>query len=97
MAKRRPNLSVYAPDGAVINGIDGSWQLGNPPNDQWSKIRREFWGNSASTEDTTEEFVLGDFVKLARFFRFAQAQQMRSDRDILTSDDVAAPDDNGHS
>lgn len=31
LAYDRPNLSVYASDGAVIGGVKGTWRLGDPP------------------------------------------------------------------
>ncbi len=77
LARSRPNMSVYARDGAVINGVAGRWQPGQPPNEEWEEIRRTFWG-SISTDEPTE-FLLGDFAKLAQFLALTQA------RKILTS------------
>jgi len=74
LAVNRPNLSIYARDGAVISGIPGKWLPGQLPNDEWNEIRRTFW--QGSSKDTAEEFLLGDFAKLARFFALAQAKQM---------------------
>ena len=31
IARSRPNLSVYARDGAIINGVAGRWEPGQPP------------------------------------------------------------------
>lgn len=76
LAVNRPNLSVYARDGAVINGIAGRWQPGEAPNEEWQDIRRTFW--QSSVKDTPTQFLLGDFAKLARFFALAHAQRMRS-------------------
>lgn len=76
LAVNRPNLSVYTRDGAVISGIAGRWQPGEPPNDQWQEIRQTFW--QAPSKDAPAQFLLGDFAKLARFFALAQAQQMIS-------------------
>ena len=56
-----PNLSVYARDGAVINGVAGSWNPGPPDNADWENIRRMFWRQSES------ELILGDFAQLALF------------------------------
>jgi Type IV secretory system Conjugative DNA transfer/SIR2-like domain len=39
---QRANLSVYAPDGAVINGIAGAWRLGELPAPNWESIREDF-------------------------------------------------------
>ncbi len=73
LALRRPNLSVYARDSAVIFGVQGKWQPGQPPSEEWKNIRRTFW-NSGSA-DGGGEFLLGDFAKLARFFALAQASE----------------------
>jgi len=59
LALRRPNLSVYCKDGAVINGIAAPWRLGEPPTRNWEIIRNEYWSN--------DEYVLGDFLLFARF------------------------------
>ena len=74
LAASRPNLSVYARDGAMINGVAGRWRPGQAPNEHWLDIRQTFWreeptGNAA-------EFLLGDFAMLARFLALTQAQEM---------------------
>ncbi len=76
LAVNRPNLSVYARDGAVISGIAGPWRPGEPLNDEWNDIRKTFW--QTASQASSAQFLLGDFAKLARFFALAQAQQMRS-------------------
>lgn len=73
LALRRPNLSVYARDGAVIFGVRGKWKLGEPPTEEWKSIRRTFWQTDADCES---QFVLGDFARLARFFALAQATDL---------------------
>lgn len=65
LAMRRPNLSLYARNGAVIFGVPGKWQPGQPPTKEWETIRGTFWRDG--------QFLLGDFAKLARFFSLAQA------------------------
>ncbi len=75
LAQRRPNLSVYARDGAVIFGVQGKWQPGQPPTEEWESIRRTFWKYGTAGSDG--EFLLGDFAKLARFFALAQATEFR--------------------
>lgn len=70
LALRRPNLSVYARDGAVIFGVQGKWKPGESPTDEWKSIRRTFWQSSG--EDKSH-FILGDFARLARFFALTQA------------------------
>lgn len=74
LAANRPNLSVYARDGAVINGIAGDWRPGEPPNDEWLEIRATFW--QAAAGETQAQFLLGDFAKLARFFSLTQSQRL---------------------
>lgn len=71
LALRRPNLSVYARDGAVIHGVHGQWQPGQPPTEEWENIRQTFWTFGSPGEGG--QFLLGDFAKLARFFALAQA------------------------
>lgn len=66
-------MSVYAQDGAVIFGVQGKWQPGQPPSDEWMRIRSTFW--NASLNDGS--FILGDFAKLARFFALSQATEFR--------------------
>ena len=73
LAHSRPNLSVYARDGAVINGVAGRWQPGQAPNEDWRDIRRTFW--SFATEENGR-FILGDFAKLAQFLALTQAKQL---------------------
>ena len=70
LALNRPNLSVYAQDGAIIFGVKGKWQPGQPPTDEWVNIRKTFW------DSTDKSFILGDFAKLSRFFSLAQANDM---------------------
>ena len=79
LAVNRPNLSVYARDGAVVIGIAGRWQPGELLNDEWKDIRQTFW--QAASQGSAAQFLLGDFAKLARFFALAQAQRMLSARD----------------
>lgn len=86
LALRRPNLSVYARDGAVIFGVKGKWRPGEPPTEEWKSIRLTFWQSDAGSES---QFVLGDFARLARFFALAQAT------DILSRPEVKAEDDDG--
>jgi hypothetical protein len=59
VALRCPNMSVYCRDGAIINGVEAPWKLGDPPGKNWDVIRAEYWQE--------DEFVLGDFKKFARF------------------------------
>lgn len=75
LALRRPNLSIYARDGAVIFGVKGKWKPGEPPTEEWKSIRRTFWQSDAVGGS---QFVLGDFARLARFFALAQATNILS-------------------
>lgn len=64
LAYDRPNVSVYASDGAVINGVAGKWRPGDPPKN-WSEIRSSFWGQRSGQGDPV--FLLGDFATFCRF------------------------------
>lgn len=70
LAYDRPNLSVYAADGAVIGGVKGEWRPGDPPKN-WEDIRRTFWGPRSSGQPSA--FLLGDFAFFTRFCALAQA------------------------
>ena len=76
LAVSRPNLSVYARDGAIINGVSGRWQPGQPPNEDWREIRLTFWREEST--NSSAKFLLGDFAKLARFLALTQAREMSS-------------------
>lgn len=73
LAYDRPNLSVYAADGAVIGGVKGSWRLGDPPKN-WEEIRATFWGLREHKEPPG--FLLGDFAMFTRFCALAQATDL---------------------
>ena len=72
MARRHPNMSVYAGDGAIISGVEGRWMPRQAPNEDWQQIRRAFWRDG----DDAGEFLLGDFSKLARFLALTHAHQI---------------------
>ena len=76
MASSRPNLSVYARDGAIINGVAGRWEPGQLPNEEWEAIRQTFWQPGSGTKDG--EFLLGDFAKLSRFLALTQVLRLES-------------------
>ena len=76
LAVLRPNLSVYARDAAIINGVAGGWRPGQPPNEDWRDIRRTFWREESSNHSA--EFLLGDFAQLARFLALTQAHAVSS-------------------
>lgn len=84
LADDRPNLTVYASDGAVIGGVHGKWKPGELPKN-WKSIRESFWARRSS--DQPPVFLLGDFVAFARFCALAQAT------DLINP--TAAADDSG--
>ena len=94
LAFSRPNMSVYARDGAVINGVQGDWQPGPPPSEDWREIRRTFWDSTSS--NLPDQFLLGDFAMLARFLALTQAQfpAIESDQEE-DSDQLGAGSDSG--
>jgi hypothetical protein len=74
LASKRPNMSVYSKDGAMINCIDAPWRLGELPNPDWEVIRSSFWGQRKA--DDGNGFLLGDFMAFARFFSLTHAEQV---------------------
>lgn len=73
LASDRPNLSVYAADGAVIGGVPGKWRPGELPKN-WGSIRESFW--AARWPNEPNQFLLGDFAAFARFCALAQANDL---------------------
>jgi hypothetical protein len=73
LASDRPNLSVYAADGAVIGGVPGLWRPGELPKN-WGSIRGSFWAPRWPNEPPV--FLLGDFAVFARFCALAQANDL---------------------
>lgn len=59
VALKRPNMSVYCSDGAVINGVKAIWKLGEEPIKNWGRIRQEYWRDN--------KFNLGDFKNFTHF------------------------------
>jgi len=76
LAYARPNMSVYARDGAIISGVGGVWRPGQHANVDWLDIRRTFWRDFKA--DGSGGFLLGDFNMLAQFLALTQAQQVVS-------------------
>lgn len=62
-----PNFSVYASDGAIVGGVEGSWQIEEDAK-QWSSIRAMYWSDGALT--------LGDFAAFARFLALTKATRL---------------------
>ena len=73
LAKKRSNMSVYARDGAVINRISGNWELAPEHSVEWGTMRSTFWH---SDEEQNHRFLLGDFVKLARFLTLTHSEHL---------------------
>jgi hypothetical protein len=76
-----PNLSVYAPDGAVINGVHGIWRPGETEK-SWEEIRPTFWG--VRQEGEQPYFLLGDFARFARFCALSQAKELAQPSQITS-------------
>ena len=91
LAHRRPNMSVYAKDGAVIFGIEGQWKTGQPPTEEWLKVRETFWDRNTFEEGGG--FLLGDFAKFSRYFALSQATEFKvNDQAGEVSDDTLLGD-----
>ncbi|WP_394890399.1 hypothetical protein ACG873_03190 [Mesorhizobium sp. AaZ16] len=73
LALDRPNLSVYASDGAVISGVEGRWRPGDPPKN-WDEIRASFWGKRGGGGENV--FLLGDFTSFCRFCALSHSIDM---------------------
>jgi hypothetical protein len=73
LARRRPNMSVYAPDKAMINGIEAEWIPGDPPTRDWGPIRASYWGIASSS--TNAQLLLGNSSHLASFLANSRSEQ----------------------
>jgi hypothetical protein len=73
LARRRANMSVYAPDAAMINCVKAPWKPGELPHPAWGPIRASYWGTRVKTADPC--FLLGDFTALARYIVLTRAEQ----------------------
>ena len=80
LALRRPNLSVYAEDAAVIYGVKGDWVLENVDDPEWLEIRKTYWQGKEGEGD--ERFLLGDFGCLARFLALTRTTAVTSDPNL---------------
>lgn len=63
LALKCSGVSVYCNDGAVINGVEAKWKIGTPPTKSWHEVRAEYYKDN--------KFLLGDFLRLARFLATA--------------------------
>ncbi|MBR1170240.1 SIR2 family NAD-dependent protein deacylase [Bradyrhizobium liaoningense] len=74
LARRRPNFSVYAPDKAVVNGIEGPWQVSTElPSKDWGPIRATYW--SVPESGGPAQFTLGAIEAFGRFFAASRSMQ----------------------
>lgn len=89
LAYDRPNLSVYASDGAVINGVRGKWRFGEMAKN-WEEIRASFWG--AKWAGQPPSFLLGDFAHFTRFCALAQATDLAKEREQISEESKIIPD-----
>lgn len=80
IAKRRSNMSVYASDKALINGIAAPWLPGSPPTRDWHSIRDTYWSGGADGE--SGKFELGSYDRLARFFASSGSSQFTAQPDL---------------
>lgn len=89
LAFSRSNMSVYARDAAIINGVAGRWQPGHSPNEEWKEIRGTFWRDASHDEPAV--FLLGDFARLAQFLALTRSEQMstgtQEDKELDESSD----------
>lgn len=63
LALKCSGVSAFCSDGAVINGVEAKWKIGTPPTKNWHEIRSEYYKEN--------KFLLGDFLRLARFLATA--------------------------
>ena len=87
LAYDRPNLTVYASDGAVVSGVPGKWHPGELPKN-WEEIRASFWGSRRTGEEPV--LLLGDFAQFSRFCALSQARELTRSVDPLTSNAVTS-------
>lgn len=77
LASKRPNFSIYARDGGMMNGIEAPWQLPTDlPSKDWGPIRTSYWGSPSAGESS--EFLLGAIEPFAKFFASSRAPQIIS-------------------
>lgn len=76
LARKRPNMCVYAQDGAVVNCIPAPWVPGELPSPNWQSIRASFWGKRDFDEGGKDIFLLGDFASFARFVALTHAERI---------------------
>jgi len=80
LASKRPNMSVYAKDGAIVNCIAAPWAPRELPSPNWDVIRASFWEDRKT--DSGGTFLLGDFASFARFVSLTHAERIAISGDI---------------
>lgn len=88
IARKRPNFTIYASDGAQVNTVAAPWRPGDLPKPEWASVRQSYWNASESTHP----FLLGDFAKFARFASLVHAEQDVEPQVPLFELPVPAPD-----
>jgi hypothetical protein len=74
IARRQPNFSIYARDGAMMNGVGGDWKLpGDLPSKDWGPIRATYWGPTAKSGP--DQFLLGAIEPFSKFFALSRTAQ----------------------
>lgn len=72
IAMRRPNFTLYAPDGAIVNCRPGGWRLPSElPAKDWGPIRESYW-----KADEGGSFTLGKIEELAKFVASSRSEQV---------------------
>jgi hypothetical protein len=84
LGNKRPNMSVYGKDGAIISCIRAPWAPGEPPSPNWEVIRASFWKDREADIDGT--FLLGNFASLARFVSLTHAERVAISSDRSASE-----------
>ncbi len=88
LAGKRPNFSVYARDGAMINGVNGAWLTGDPLSRDWEPIRSTYLNMA---DPSAPEFLLGDFTSFARFLALSRSGQAFSPPPLAAPAPAAPP------
>jgi len=74
LGTKRPNFSVYACDGALVNGTEGRWRVATElPSKDWGPIRASYW--TQPDQAAPGEFTLGRVEEFARFFSSSRSAQ----------------------
>jgi hypothetical protein len=74
IAQRRANMSVYAPDKGLINGVAANWAPGDLPSRDWGPIRTTYWDVIGHGKQPI--FLLGRFDRFTRFFTASHSEQV---------------------